>query len=139
MKITINPDAKAILASYEAMSRSRLIEVISEAAPGRCDEDIYQRGSSTAPIFATNMYATEFLCELLRKMTGARIDWHYVGGRVNMLLHPDDKALSDKVKEAVEMIGICSLNDPQDSFYARVYEIEREEIVAAFRGRRGDE
>ena len=134
MKININaakPDAKEVLARYEALTREQLIEAIRETAPLKCDDTIFSKGTSAAPVFATNMYATEFLCDLLRKMTAARIDWHYFGGRVNMLLHPDDSRLSPDVAKAVEMIGICSLNYPKDSFYARVYEIKREEIVSS--------
>lgn len=125
----VKDKAKKILAKYETLSREKLIELIRDMSPGQCDEVIYQRGTSATPVFATNMYTTEFLCKLLREMTGARLDWHYVGGRVNMLLHPDDQHLQKAVDLSVEMIGINSLNDPKKSFYARVYEIQREEIV----------
>lgn len=124
---------KEILALYQSQTREQLLALLARQSPGCCDDTIYKNGMSCAPVFATNMYATEFLCDLIRKMTGARVDWHYVGGRVNMLLHPGDKSKMAKVQEAITLIGISSANYPRNSFYARVYEIKREEIVAAMR------
>ena len=121
--------AKEVLASYDSLSREKLIELMACSSPDRCDEKIYRDGVQCFPVFAANMFATEFLCELFRKMTGARIDWHYVGGRVNMLLHPDDLALEEKVTEAIYLVGLSGSNYPEPSFYSRIFEIKREEIM----------
>lgn len=131
---------KEILAKCEALSREQLIAAIAATpAGGRCDDAIYRRGLPAAPIFATNMYTAEFLCDMLRKMTGARLDWHYMGGRVIVLLHAADASLLGKVKEAVDLVGICSLNFPEGTFYARAYNIEREEIVRCFKENSAEE
>lgn len=133
MKIEIEAtktDAKAVLAKYEAMTKEQLIGQMREKSPGMCDTEIYTDGRAASPITALNMYATEFLCDLLREMTGARLDWCYCGGRSEFLLHPKDENLRPAVLAAVELVGITSENYPKGTFYARVHEIKRSEIVA---------
>ena len=121
---------KEVLAKYEAMTREQLIKEMRTKNPGMCSLEIYEKGAPASPITALHMYATEFLCDLLREMTGARLDWCYCGGRSEFLLHPKDENLRPAVLAAVELLGITSENYPKGTFYARVHEIKRSEIVA---------
>lgn len=124
MKITMKPPTKQTLDKYQAMSTAELDSAMRALSPSVCETVIYKKGIPCVPVFATGMYATELICQILREMTGARLDWHYVGGRVNMLLHPDDKALQKEVSRAAELMGITSLNEPdQNTLYGRIFSI----------------
>ena len=57
---------------------------------GKCDPEVYQRGSH---IFTTHTLSAAMIetwvRRVRRKAPGARIDWHYVGGRACILALDD--------------------------------------------------
>ena len=58
-----------------------------------CDPDIYQNGLAVAVIAERKANEIENLVKKIAKETGVKIDWHYVGGKAEVLALGDvDKA-----------------------------------------------
>lgn len=51
----------------------------------KCDSEIYKNGESVGFIAASSPEVIEAIVNDIRKDTGELIDWHYFGGRANIL------------------------------------------------------
>ena len=50
---------------------------------GECDNEVFQKGASVCLVDIPKETA-EDICRSLSAVTGCRIDWHYIGGRVHI-------------------------------------------------------
>jgi len=62
-----------------------------------CDKDIFKNGLGVCALDARPEAAEEWV-QAVAKKSGQKVDWHYSGGRANVLYLGD----YDKVREAVE-------------------------------------
>jgi hypothetical protein len=60
--------------------------------PDACDSEIFEHGHSVAMLDACRYVAEEWV-KLVAKESGQRIDWHYAGGRANVLYLGDHAAV----------------------------------------------
>lgn len=65
----------------------------------QCDTEVYESGDTIAWMTGPST-VIEALVVRVRELTGARIDWHYAGGRACVLMLGDAKA---KVKAREEL------------------------------------
>ncbi|WP_085696324.1 hypothetical protein [Pseudomonas sp. B26(2017)] len=100
------PEAAPVVARYYAAAHPEaVLGLIQEVEQLRqippCDPDVYQRGSSVAVIGDMPRDAAEQLCRGLSVLTGWRIDWHYLGGRVHVKALPPAgaSAATDQVQQ----------------------------------------
>ena len=75
----------------------------SEPVIAGCDPEVYENGAS-ACLVAIPKETAEVICKGISAVTGCKIDWHYIGGRVNIkaLRLPPQPALV--VPEALERL-----------------------------------
>lgn len=66
----------------------------------KCDPEIYRKGRGLCVIDAWSRPAERWV-RLVAKKSGARIDWHYSGGRANVL-HLGDEASYRRALNAIE-------------------------------------
>lgn len=59
--------------------------------PPDCNPELYAHGVSVG-LFDIPKWAAERLCNGISAATGARVDWHYVGGRVHVKALPAPQA-----------------------------------------------
>ena len=64
--------------------------------PAECDANVFKKGHSVAVLDAC-MYRAEQWVQAVAKESGQKVDWHYTGGRANVLYLGD----YDKVATAV--------------------------------------
>jgi hypothetical protein len=66
-----------------------------------CDPEIYQNGIQVGVIGATETHNAEWIEKFvreLRKFTGQKVDWHYVGGRAQILALGDVDAVRERIR-----------------------------------------
>ena len=61
-----------------------------------CDSEIFEHGDSVAVLDACQHVAEEWV-KLVAKESGQRVDWHYTGGRANVLYLGDHAAVVSAV------------------------------------------
>ncbi|RRF49885.1 hypothetical protein EAO03_13905 [Klebsiella pneumoniae] len=85
------------------MARMALAAMDSEPVIAGCDPEVYENGAS-ACLVAIPKETAEVICKGISAVTGCKIDWHYIGGRVNIkaLRLPPQPALV--VPEALERL-----------------------------------
>ncbi|TSC83255.1 MAG: hypothetical protein G01um101419_85 [Parcubacteria group bacterium Gr01-1014_19] len=67
--------------------------------PTPCDDEIFRKGTSVA-VLSGSSNAIERWVQAVAKKSNARVDWHYSGGRANVL-HLGDKKSRKRVFEAI--------------------------------------
>ena len=55
--------------------------------PQPCDSELFESGVSVG-LFDIPKWTAEALCKGIAAATGARVDWHYIGGRVHVKALP---------------------------------------------------
>lgn len=61
--------------------------VSTEINPDECDSEVYKRGTSVG-LFAIPKEDANAICAGIAAATGARVDWHYIAGRVHIKALP---------------------------------------------------
>lgn len=65
------------------------LEAIPEKDPGKCDPAVYSRGGSFMMTHTIRMWMVEAFVKAVAEISGQKCDWHYVGGRANILVLGD--------------------------------------------------
>ena len=66
--------------------------------PPPCDQELFDQGVSVG-LFDIPKWTAEALCRGIAAATEARVDWHYIGGRVHIKALPAARAPADSVQE----------------------------------------
>ena len=66
--------------------------------PPPCDQELFDQGVSVG-LFDIPKWTAEALCRGIAAATEARVDWHYIGGRVHIKALPAARAQADSVQE----------------------------------------
>lgn len=66
--------------------------------PPPCDQELFDQGVSVG-LFDIPKWTAEALCRGIAAATEARVDWHYIGGRVHIKALPAARATADSVQE----------------------------------------
>ncbi|MFJ3266779.1 hypothetical protein [Serratia liquefaciens] len=82
------------LAARELLANREAQPVASE-----CDQDVYANGTSACLVVIPKETA-EVICRGISAVTGCKVDWHYIGGRVHI------KAIALPAPAVPEEIGI---------------------------------
>ena len=77
--------------------------------PQPCDSELFESGVSVG-LFDIPQWTAEALCKGIAAATGARVDWHYIGGRVHV------KALP--APTSAEWVASAALPDEREAFEA---------------------
>lgn len=91
-------DSKEIV----GLARMALAAMDSEPVIADCDPEVYEKGAS-ACLVAIPKETAEVICKGISAVTGCKIDWHYIGGRVNikaLRLSPQPAPERDQVRSA---------------------------------------
>jgi len=67
--------------------------------PPPCDPEIFQNGTTVCVLYAPSNAAERWVQSVAKK-ANARVDWHYFGGRANVL-HLGDTESRQRVLEAI--------------------------------------
>lgn len=65
---------------------------MSAAPPPECDQEVFKKGFGICVLDAA-MWAAEEWVKKVREKSGQRVDWHYSGGRANVLYIGDHSAV----------------------------------------------
>ena len=76
--------------------------------PPPCDQELFDQGVSVG-LFDIPKWTAEALCRGIAAATEARVDWHYIGGRVHIKALPAARAQADRVQEDAARLDF--LND----------------------------
>ncbi|MDD0981334.1 hypothetical protein [Pseudomonas shahriarae] len=90
-------------------------QVEADAGAAKCDQDIYANGHSVCLVDIPKDTA-ETICRNVSAVTGCKVDWHYIGGRVHI------KAL--QAEQPAPAAAVLSERSPKD------YAIEHAEYMA---------
>lgn len=77
-----------------------------EAQPvaGKCDQEVYANGKSVCLVDIPKETA-EVVCQSITAVTGCKVDWHYIGGRVHIkALIPPAPAVPGELLEAMDEV-----------------------------------
>ena len=66
--------------------------------PPPCDQELFDQGVSVG-LFDIPKWTAEALCRGIAAATEARVDWHYIGGRVHIKALPAARAPAESVQE----------------------------------------
>ena len=89
--------------------------------PPPCDQELFDQGVSVG-LFDIPKWTAEALCRGIAAATEARVDWHYIGGRVHIKALPAARATADSVqedaaREAIEkVLALFPFNVPTQKF-----------------------
>ena len=89
--------------------------------PPPCDQELFDQGVSVG-LFDIPKWTAEALCRGIAAATEARVDWHYIGGRVHIKALPAARAQADSVqedaaREAIEkVLALFPFNVPTQKF-----------------------
>jgi hypothetical protein len=73
-----------------------------ESDPPPCDHEIYQHGQYVAALYGRSVDIEEWV-RSVAKQTGARLDWHMVGGRSRVLYLGDDQGKNAVIEKMNEL------------------------------------
>lgn len=82
--------------SLEQLHLKRLEDIMTD----RCDSEVFRKGKGVCTIYG-NYNAVERWVRLVAQKSGARVDWHYSGGRANVL-HLGNKRSRRRVLKAIK-------------------------------------
>ncbi|MGO2154456.1 MAG: hypothetical protein ACTH5V_01680 [Serratia proteamaculans] len=77
-----------------------------EAQPvaSKCDQEVYANGKSVC-LVAIPKETAEVICQSITSVTGCKVDWHYIGGRVHIkALVPPASAVTRELLEAMDEV-----------------------------------
>lgn len=98
-----NPGAWLLgLKEVNELARMALAALDSEPVIADCDPEVYEKGAS-ACLVAIPKETAEVICKGISAVTCCKIDWHYIGGRVNikaLRLSPQPAPERDQVRSA---------------------------------------
>jgi len=79
------PDEKfsQLISALRELQERRKAAMDSEPVIADCDPEVYEKGAS-ACLVAIPKETAEVICKGISAVTGCKIDWHYIGGRVNI-------------------------------------------------------
>ena len=89
--------------------------------PPPCDQELFDQGVSVG-LFDIPKWTAEALCRGIAAATEARVDWHYIGGRVHIKALPASRAPADSAQEeaaceAIEkVLALFPFNVPTQKF-----------------------
>ena len=86
--------------------------------PPPCDHEIFTSGVGLCVIDA-RMHAAEKWVQSVAALSGQRVDWHYSGGRANVLVLGDHGKALDAVKELAPTLDgtILRISEDQRALY----------------------
>ena len=73
--------------------------------PQPCDSELFESGVSVG-LFDIPKWTAEALCKGIAAATGARVDWHYIGGRVHVKALPAPTSAEGAAYAALPEYGI---------------------------------
>ena len=76
---------------------------VVEGTPPPCDQELFDQGVSVG-LFDIPKWTAEALCRGIAAATEARVDWHYIAGRVHIKALPAARAPADSVLEDAYML-----------------------------------
>jgi hypothetical protein len=82
---------------YAAAPAQPAAQVMGDTPPP-CDQELFDQGVSVG-LFDIPKWTAEALCRGIAAATEARVDWHYIGGRVHIKALPAARAPADSVQE----------------------------------------
>lgn len=90
----------------------------SNLPPPPCDREVFKSGVGLCVIDA-RMHAAEAWVQAIAVRSGQRVDWHYSGGRANVLVLGDHGKALDAVKELAPTLDgtVLHLSEDQRSLY----------------------
>lgn len=69
----------------------------------KCDADLYEYGKTVCVLAGTST-AIEAVVVRVREQLGVPLDWHYVGGRANVLTSPSiEPEMEHKIREHIKL------------------------------------
>ena len=77
--------------------------------PPPCDQELFDQGVSVG-LFDIPKWTAEALCRGIAAATEARVDWHYIGGRVHIKALPAARAPADSVQGFRDGVSSPSAN-----------------------------
>ena len=91
---------------------------VVEGTPPPCDQELFDQGVSVG-LFDIPKWTAEALCRGIAAATEARVDWHYIAGRVHIKALPAARAPADSVLEDAEtalrkVLGVVQRYLPPD-------------------------
>lgn len=70
--------------AWQAARAPHAVPALTEpVAQDECAQDVYEHGQSIG-LFDIPKETANAICAGIAAITGARVDWHYIGGRVHM-------------------------------------------------------
>ena len=91
---------------------------VVEGTPPPCDQELFDQGVSVG-LFDIPKWTAEALCRGIAAATEARVDWHYIAGRVHIKALPAARAPADSVLEdaaQLERERICAAIKAEDDY-----------------------
>jgi len=83
---------------------------MTEPCPPPCASDVFQDGE-TICVLDANPVTAEWWTQEVAKRSETRMDWHYAGGRANVLLLGNNADRLRALKVIHEMVGLLHLHD----------------------------
>jgi len=74
-----------------------MIDTSSAENPPKCDSDVYANGKSVMIMAGANATIIEVIVKEAARISGEPVDWHYFGGRANIMTTGD----AEKVREVL--------------------------------------
>ena len=88
---------KAALAAGQATAAPAEPDPTPGDHPQPCDSELFESGVSVG-LFDIPQWTAEALCKGIAAATGARVDWHYIGGRVHVKALPAPQRLAMQLR-----------------------------------------
>ncbi|ENG6107637.1 hypothetical protein ACAY19_002308 [Serratia liquefaciens] len=66
-----------------SLARECLANREAQPVAGECDREVYENGKSACLVVIPKETA-EVICRGISAVTGCKVDWHYIGGRVHI-------------------------------------------------------
>ena len=106
--------------------------------PTPCDQELFDQGVSVG-LFDIPKWTAEALCRGIAAATEARVDWHYIGGRVHIKALPAARAQADSVLEdaaRLERERICAAIKAEDDYCVEHgdYMLDSDDCIKIVRG-----
>ncbi|MGQ6115848.1 DUF551 domain-containing protein [Serratia sp. IR-2025] len=125
--------------SYSEIQEMAAMLANREAQPvtGECDQEVYKNGKSACLVVIPKETA-EVICRGISAVTGCKVDWHYIGGRVHIkALAPPAPAVPDKATPGnIEILasgysnGTFQLDDDEANLATEIWNACRAAMLA---------
>lgn len=83
--------------------RKQIADLKTQPVSSECDRDVYENGKS-ACLVAIPKETAEVICRGISDVTGCKVDWHYIGGRVHIKALAAPPAVTGELLEAMDEV-----------------------------------